>query len=78
MSFYLYLKDRVFISLESERLSFLPVIVITSLACVITNDFYFHIPKLHSLLFRVILLTIFIFLILCILFKVADYLRKVY
>ena len=23
----------------------LPVIVITSLACVITNDFYFHIPN---------------------------------
>jgi hypothetical protein len=27
---------------------FLPVIVITSLACVITNDFYFHIPNLRS------------------------------
>jgi hypothetical protein len=29
--------------------SFLPVIVITSLACVITNDFYFHIPFAYLL-----------------------------
>ena len=33
-------------------LQLLPVIIITSLACVITNDFYFHIPNIRQSLQR--------------------------